>query len=168
MIKSGKARGERLGISPIISTVILMVVVFSIAAVVSPWIIRLVTDTSTTTTNQTATGIKCREAAFDFDTGYGTYGVSWSFSTVNNTLGAKIRNTGTVTLYNFSFELTFNDTVIEYFDATAGTQRTSANPLKPGQSAFLNASLTKDVNETLTSVKILNAVCADVYVAQNF
>jgi flagellin-like protein len=167
--KSVKTHGKKLaGISPIISTVILMVVVFSIAAAVSPWIIKLVTDTSKSTTNQTTTGIKCREAAYDFDTSYGTYGVSWSFSTANNTLGAKIKNTGTVTLYNFSFELTFNETVIEYFYATEGTQRTSANPLKPSHSAFINASITKDVNDTLTNVKILNIVCTDAYVAQNF
>ena len=158
----------RIGISPIISTVILVVVVISIASVVSPWIIELVTETSNETGTTTTTEIKCREAAYDFDTGYGTYGVSWNFATVNNTLAAKIKNTGTITLYNFSFELTFNDTIIEYFDATAGTQRTSANPLKPRNTAFINASLTKDVNDTLTNIKVLNIVCPSVSVSQDF
>ena len=57
--------------------------------------------------------------------------------------------------------------MIEYYYTTAGTQRTSANPLKPGQTAFINASLTSDVNDTLTSVKILNIVCPNVYAKQD-
>lgn len=157
---------KMLGISPIISTVLLIVVVFSVAAVFSPWIINLVMDTSNQTGTSTTTGIKCREAAYDFDTSYGVYGASWSFSTENNTLGVKIKNTGTITLHNFSFELIINDTIIEYFYPTQATQRTSNNPLKPGHTAFINASLTKDVNDTLTSVKVLNVVCPDVYVSQ--
>jgi len=158
---------KMLGISPIISTVILMVVVFSLAAAVSPWIISLVTDTSNQTSASTAIEIKCRNAAYDFDTSYGIFGVGWDFSTDDNNLGSKIKNTGTVTLYNFSFELTFNETIIEYYYATEETQRTSSNPLKPGQSAFINASLTKDVNDTLTSVKVMNIVCPDAYAAQD-
>ena len=155
------------GISPIISTVILIIVVFSIAAAVSPWLIGLVTDTSNQTEDDVETEIKCRDAGYDFDTSYGIFGVSWSFSTENNTLGTRIKNTGTTTLYNFSFELTFNDTIIEYYDATGSTQRTSANPLKPGHTAFINASFTKDVNDTLTNVKVLNKVCKDKYAAQD-
>jgi flagellin-like protein len=164
----GRNQRKRAGISPIISTVILIVVVFSIAAAVSPWMIGIVTETSNETGTSAINEIKCREAAFDFDTGYGTYGASWSFSTVNNTLGIRIKNTGTVTLYNFSFELTINDTIIEYFDATEATQRTSANPLKPRNSAFINASITKDINDTLTSLKVLNYVCPNVHITQDF
>lgn len=156
------------GISPIISTVILVVVVFSIAAVVSPWMIGIVTETSNETGTATSNEIRCREAAYDFDTSYGTYGVSWSFSTINNTLGVKIKNTGTITLYNFSFEITINDTIIEYFDATESTQRTPANPLKPRNSAFINASITKDINDSMTSIKVLNIVCPNVHISQDF
>jgi hypothetical protein len=161
------AKGKRLGISPIISAVILIVVIFSIAAVVSPWMLGLVTDTTNQTGTDVDQGIKCREASYDFDTNYGTFGLSWNFKTENNTLGARIKNTGTIKLYNFSFELIINDTIIEYFLATDQTQRTSINPMKPGHTTFLNASITKDVNDTLTSVKILNPVCPDVYAKQD-
>jgi len=162
-----KNPGKRLlGISPIISAVLLIAVIFTISAFVSPWIFNLARDVTNQTQTDTQTDIKCNNAAYDFQTSYGENGVEWHFSTVNNTLGAKIRNTGTINLYNFSFELTFNETIIEYFDAKAESQRTSANPLKPGQTAFLNASFTKDVNDTLTEIKILNVVCLNVYASQ--
>ncbi|RLI98463.1 MAG: hypothetical protein DRO99_00670 [Candidatus Aenigmatarchaeota archaeon] len=154
------------GISPIISTVILIAIIFSIATFVSPWIFQLITSTTNQTSSDTSTEIKCMNAAYDFDTGYGTYGVKWEFSTQNDTLGARIKNTGTVNLHSFQFELTFNDTIISYHNATSGTQRTRANPLKPGQSAFLNASFTDNVNDTLTAIKILNGPCPSVYVSQ--
>ncbi len=151
------------GVSPLISTVIVIGIVFAIAAMVSPWMLEFVSDTTNQTSENAGREIKCGNAAYDFVTSYGSYGVDWDFSTINNSLGARIRNTGTVTLHGFYFELTFNDTVIEYYNATAGTQRTSMYPLRPGETVMLNASLTKDVNETLTSVKILNPVCRSVY-----
>jgi len=163
-------RKKLAGISPIISAVILIAITFAIATLVSPWMFNLAKDISNQTQTQTQAEIKCNNAAYGFDTSYGTYGVRWDFSpinTENNTLGVKIKNTGTVSLYNFSFELTINDTIIEYFYAKASTQRTSVNPLKPGQTAFINASFTKDVNDTLTSIKVLNAVCPNVYASQN-
>jgi flagellin-like protein len=163
----GMERKKLAGISPIISAVIVIAIVFAIAATISPWMYSLVTGVTNQTQTSTETEIRCRNAAYDFYTSYGTYGVSWGFSTVNNTLGAMIKNTGTVNLHGFSFELIFNETIIEYFDPTSGTQKTSSNPLKPGQQAFLNASFTKDVNDTLTSVKVLNSVCLSVYASQD-
>ena len=161
-------KGSGKGISPIISAVIVIAIVFIIAALVSPWMYDIVSDMTNQTQKDTSDEIKCRNAAYGFDPNYGTYGASWDFSTINNTMGIRIKNTGTISLHNFSFELTFNETIIEYFDATDYTQRTASNPLKPGQSAFLNASFTKDVNDTLTSVKITNIVCPSVYASQDF
>jgi FlaG/FlaF family flagellin (archaellin) len=160
------AGSMRAGISPLISVVILISVVFVIAALVSPWMFELVRDVTDHTRNDTDTGLMCNNAAYDFDTSYATYGARWFFTTVNNTLNVKIRNTGTINLYNFSFELTFNDTVIEYYSATASTQRAASNPLKPGQAGIINASLTKDVNDTLTDIKVLNIVCPSIYASQ--
>jgi len=158
---------KRTGVSPLISTVILIALVISISAFVSPWIFNLVRNASNQTQTITDTEIKCNNAAYDFDSAYGTHGVRWSFSTRNNTLGVRIMNTGMISLHNFSFELIFNQTKVEYYHAKASTQRTASNPLKPGQTAFINASFTRDVNNTLTAVKVLNIVCPNVYASQS-
>ncbi len=159
-----KEKGFR-GISPIISVVILIVVIFSIAATVGPWMYNIVT----TTTNQTSTDVDmqllCQNTAYDFDTDYATFGVNWSES--SNILTVKIINTGTINLYNFSFEIILNSTIIRYFNATVDTQKTTANPLKPGQTTMVEAyNTTVIVGSTLNEVKILNEVCPSVYINQ--
>lgn len=154
---------KRAGISPIMSAVILIGIVFGIATFVSPWMYDLVTSSANETESTTLKELKCRNAAYDFDSSFGTFGVQWNFNAPNGTLGARIRNTGTINIHTFSFELIINSSIIEYVDVLAATQRGPSNPLRPGQSAFLNATFTKDMNETLKSVKILNTVCNDVY-----
>ena len=158
----------RKGLSPLISTVIIIAIVFTVAAAVSPWMYNLVTDVTNSTTHDTTSELQCRNAAYDFDTNYGTFGVSWNFSTTNNILSTRIRNTGTVNIYNFSFELTFNDTIIGYYYPTTSTQKFQSTPLKPGQTVFLNASFPEDVNDTLTDIKVMNVVCPNVFVTQEF
>ena len=153
------------GISPIISVVILIAVIFSIAAVIGPWMY----DIAKSTTNQTGTDINtqltCQNTAYDFDTDYAIFGINWSES--NNKLTAKITNTGTINLYNFSFEILLNSTVIKYFNVNTDTQKTKANPLKPGQTAILEADNTTSlIGSTLNEVKILNEVCPSVYINQ--
>jgi len=159
---------EMRGISPIISAVILIAVIFAIGALVSPWMFNLIRETSNETASSTINEVKCMNAAYDFDTTYRTYGVGWDFSTANNTLGVRIKNTGTISLYNFSFELVINDTIVEYLHAKRSTQRTSSNPLKPGQTAFIDASFDRDINGSLTRLKVMNAVCPNVYAEQEF
>ena len=71
----------------------------------------------------------------------------------------EIRNTGTISLYNFSFEIRHNDTNITQWNATAATAINKANPLRPSESCIIAADVTEDLNGTLNEVTILNDIC---------
>ncbi|MFQ5647622.1 MAG: hypothetical protein ACE5FW_00110 [Candidatus Aenigmatarchaeota archaeon] len=157
------------GISPIVSAVIVVAIIFGIAAVTTPWMFGLTQNV----TNQTEAGqtlrLICQNTAYDFDTGYATYGVDWNFSAGNGTLDVKIVNTGNINLHNFSLEATLNTTTgleIVYLDINSSSQKTGANPLKPGQTAILKANVTQNLTGTLREIKVLNDVCPVFYVTQ--
>jgi len=156
----------RRGISPIIATVMLILIVTVIAATVGPWMLNLARDTTNQTSTDTDTALRCQNTAYDFDTDYATNGINWTPS--QSELKVKITNTGTINVHNFSFEITVNTTIINIYNLTDATQRTSETPLKPGQSAILEAdSVSGLVGSTLNSVKVLNEVCPSLYVEQD-
>ena len=157
------------GISPMISTILLICIVVLMAAIVGPWMMKLASDASQSASNDANQEMICRGTAYAFDSDYGSSGVSWNFTGTNGTISAKIINTGTQNLYNFSFELTMRTTadvkLIIYPDVniTTETQMVKANPLKPGYDWILDADIT-NINSTwsLTKVKIINDVCPKV------
>lgn len=151
------------GISPIISVVILIALIFTIAAVVGPWMYELTTRTTNETGSDVERELLCRNTAYDFYTDYGTHGVSWN----NTQLKVRIVNTGSVNLYDFSFEVIVNSSIIRNFNVTSATQRTQANQLRPSQTAILEAEDAENISGSIINeVKILNAVCPSVYVSQ--
>jgi len=147
------------GISPMISSVILILIVISLATIISPWVFDLVMNTTTTIGDDTISDIQCQDAAYDFVTSYGTYGVDWNFTDQAHNLNVSIKNTGTITLYNFTIEITHNTTIISVYNVTSATQKTKANPLKPSQTYIIAADISEDLNGTLNSVTVLNGVC---------
>jgi FlaG/FlaF family flagellin (archaellin) len=162
----------RLGVSPLVSAVILIAVIFAIAASIAPWMFGITTELANQSSTTAQTHMLCQNTAYDYDTGYGTFGVSWNFSgsqPTSDILQAKVVNTGTVNLYNFSFEIEIDSSgtleILE-FPVNGTSQRTSANPLKPGSSTILRANLTQNLEGTLKSVKVMNLVCPDVYISQ--
>jgi flagellin-like protein len=153
------------GISPIISTIILIVIVFAIAAIIVPWGLELARNTTTTTSNVTQTQLLCQGAALTWDTSYGRSGLIWNFSGSSDSLSAKIVNSGTVSLFGFSFELQVNKTIYRFYP-TADSQIWSYNPLRPGQSAILIANISQNLENALENVKILNSQCPEISIAQ--
>ena len=90
-------------------------------------------------------------------------------SGTSDSLEAKIVNTGSVNLYNFTFEILTNSSAgfqVTELDVNSTSQKTTGSPLKPGQSAILKALFTIDVNGTLKEVKVLNLVCPSLFVTQ--
>jgi FlaG/FlaF family flagellin (archaellin) len=154
------------GVSETVSFVVLVALAFAVAAFVSPWVFTLVTNSSNQTEQTVLNKLICGNAAYDFDTDYGTFGVNWNFTGSGDWLRAKIMNTGTVNLYSFSFEIELNDSTIVSYDVNQTAQKTEANPLKPGQSALLQAAITDNINMTLVKVKVRNGVCQNVFVSQ--
>ena len=161
------------GISSIISFVIVVVLVMSIAAMIVPWALNIARDATQSVENSTTMELMCQNAAYDFDTDYGIYGVSYNLSKSfpeNDTIWVKITNTGTINVYNFSIEVEINTS--EYIDIrelqiNSSSQKTKSNPLKPGSSVILRAAIEEDYHNPLESVKVLNIVCPNVYVEQD-
>jgi FlaG/FlaF family flagellin (archaellin) len=159
----------RKGVSPMISTILLIGIVVLMAAVIGPWTLNLALQASQNAGNEANQEMICRATSYAFDTDYGSSGVAWSFSETNGTLSVKIINTGTQNLYNFSLELTMQtptDTKIIVYpeiNVTEDSQRTKANPLKPGYDWILDSDVA-GINSTwlLTKVKVINDVCPRV------
>jgi len=150
-----------------ISAVILILIAISLASIIAPWAYELVTNTTGNVGENTVSELECQNAAYDFVTTYGTYGVMWNFTDQGHNLNVSIKNTGTVTLYNLSFEIRHNDTNITHWDATTSTRKTSSNSLKPSQTCIIAADITTDLNGTLNEVTILNDVCPGVSVSND-
>jgi|GEM_PF-832521 flagellin-like protein len=153
------------GISPLISMVMLIIIVFALAGLVGPWMLDIVRSSSEKTGGDVTTGLLCSKFSLAFDSSYGTNGIEYDLSGVNDVLKAKVINTGTANAYNFSFEFSFNDAIEEYLPAE-NSKKTEANPLKPGQTAIISANITKDITTgALKEVKILNGVCPGFYIS---
>lgn len=153
-------------ISPMISAVMIIIISFALISFIAPWAFELARQQTNQTGSYADQQIICRNTAYDFDTNYGTNGVNWTSTGTNDNLTAKITNTGSQNLYSFSFELVINSSVITRPNVTAASQKVSTNPLKPGQSAFLNT--VTNISGILSEVKILNTVCSSVYARQIF
>ena len=160
---------ERKGASQIISTIMLIAIVVLMAAVVGPWAMKLATESSEGATTGANQDIICRQTAYGFDSDYGSSGAVWNFSGTNGTISVKIINTGSQNLYDFSLELTMSTPtgtrliIYPEVNITSETQRTKANPLKPGYDWILDADVAS-INDTwsLAKLKVINDVCPRV------
>jgi len=152
------------GVSPVISTVLMILVAVAIAAFVGPWSMNLATTTSNASAQNAMNQINCQNTFYDFSTNYGNRnGVNiTAINGVIYELKAEIENTGTRNVYGFSFQLS-NSTYIFNCDVTSATQRSESDPLRPGEEAIIDADLTGNcagLNDTITKVKVLNSVCS--------
>jgi flagellin-like protein len=157
------------GISPIIASVLLIGITVLMAVVIGPWAIRIATDAAQSAAKDANQDMICRATAYGLDSDYGSSGVSWNFSGTNGSVSVKIINTGSRNLYNFSLELTMQSPsgtrliIYPEVNITYETQRTAANPLKPGYDWILDADVSS-INDTwsLMRVKVINDVCPRV------
>lgn len=146
------------GVSPLIGYIMLLVLIISLAAVLSPWIIHLSQQTVQDTGEDVNRDIYCRDMSYDFVQDYGAYGIEWDFSGTGDYLRAKIKNYGTVNIYNFSFEMELADYSIVRFEATEASQKTRSFPLKPGEFAIIEADITQDLTFELNRLTVRNGM----------
>ena len=158
------------GLSPLVSAVLLIMVTFSLAVIIIPWMI----DMALTTTNETGSVIEqkvfCNKLAYDFDSEYGDNGIIYNFTGANGTIKFKLINTGLVNVYDFDAELTFkkedgSEVIKVYPDVmiTAETQRGKTNPLRPGREWIFEFDVFNiNANWSLEKVKVLNGVCPSI------
>jgi len=158
------------GISPVIATVILILLVFATAVIISPWLMDIIERSTDEAGGQAEMQIKCEKVAYTFDTTYENSGLFWNTTADPDIVQAKVINTGYQNIWNFSFEITTNSSAgfnISYFDVNASYQKTQANPLKPGQSAILRASISSDIANSsvaLYKIKVMNDICPNYYI----
>ncbi|HDT11475.1 MAG TPA: type IV pilin [bacterium] len=152
------------GVSPIISTVLLILITISIAAFVGPWSINLATTTSNASATNAMSQIDCQNTFYDFSTNYGNYqGIN-----ITNSGGliiefkAKLGNTGTRNVYGFSFQLSNSSDIFNCAVKTI-TQKSQSDPLRPGEECIIEALLSGEcanIGEgSITKVKVINDVC---------
>ncbi len=153
------------GISPIISMVMLIIIVFAIAGTVGPWLVDIARTASEKTGSDVSSGLACSKFSYAFDADYGTNGVEHDFSGASDWLKAEITNTGSINAYNLSFELLLETDIREY-SLTKRSEKTEASPLKPGQSAVLEANITDNLAAgSLREVKVLNEACPGFFIS---
>lgn len=146
------------GLSPLIGAIILITITFTLAATMLPWITKL-TEQSTNQTDQNVNkDIYCRDMSYDFVTEYGTYGIEWDLSGGSDYLRVKIKNYGTVDVYDFSFDLELSDYSLIRFSATTESQKTRINALKPGDSAIIEADIAQDLTQNLSKITVNNGM----------
>lgn len=159
----------RKALSPLIAVTLLIVIAISIVTLIAPWMYDLVMSTMNETDTTTRQQVRCRNAGLDFDPNYAYYGVDWNFTgNGSDWIKVKLVNSKNLDLHSFSFEVTYDSSggeEIRHYGVTSATAITETDPLRPGQSAIIQADMTEDINETelsLKSVKVLNSVCPDL------
>jgi len=78
------------GVSPLIATVMLVVIVVSMVALISGWLTSMITGTRETVSNRTAESVSCSGASIEIDSVYVTTNTSAGSATV------VVRNSGIV------------------------------------------------------------------------
>ncbi|HLD77681.1 MAG TPA: hypothetical protein VJB16_01505, partial [archaeon] len=162
--------GMRIGVSPLIATVLVIALVIALAGLIIPWTYQFAQSTTNRTQGQAEQDIICQGAAFELDTSYGNNGLLWNFTGTSDTLSARVTNTGQVNLFNFTFQVTFNETsaiAIRSFEGNSTSNVLKSNPLKPGRSAIVHASIGSDQTGTPVLVKLVNEACPRVFREQS-
>jgi len=157
-------------VSPIISAVLLIAIVFGLASLISPWAFNIATDVSNQTGENVQNQITCQSAKYDFVTSFTSNGINHSISTNSDKIEVMIVNTGSVNLHTFSLEIMISNSssiIIKHLAINETYQKTPALPLKPGYSALLSANITENIVGVLTNVKVLNGECPNVFITQD-
>ncbi len=143
------------GITTIIAFIILVAITFSIAAMMNPWIFRTITDEGEEIGNE-ADQFVCRNVQYAFISSYGSGGMDFSLCAQPRYIRARIKNYGSMDLYNFSFVLVFNDSVI-VIPVTQDTQPTDSNPLRPQEEKLIEG-IPEECLELPNEIRITNGL----------
>ena len=144
------------GISPIIATVMLIVVAVSLGALISTWATSWVSDQTN------SPDITC-----SVDTRYVLESAKWNYSGNANKLLVKIRNQGPVKIYNFSATLENSTDLVNYNYSNSNINQggiSEANPLGQEESVYITIDLSSNtaLGSSLTKISIGNRACKPI------
>lgn len=147
----------RKGVSPIISTVLIIAFVVAVANIVAPWIIKFTKERSQEVEDKSEGQVECIYSSIDFDTDdidYSLTGERYPNSTVNIT----VTNSGSEPLHSPQISLKVNKQTYSY-QPTTETNVTSSNPLSAGTQTYLITNITDNLSGTLKKVRIVFRNC---------
>lgn len=145
------------GISPIISTVLLVAFAIALAAIVGPWLTGFTKDRGQEVEKRGKKQVDCVYSSIGFginDIYYNISGNAYPDSTVNIT----VTNTGSEELYNPGISLNVNNRIYSY-EPTPGTDLNTSNVLDPGTQTYLITNITDDLSGTLEEVRVVFQSC---------
>jgi hypothetical protein len=143
------------GITTLIAFIILVAITFAIAAMVNPWLYRTITDEGEDMGDE-ADQFICRNVQYAFMRSYGTEGMDFSLCTQPRYIRAKIKNYGSMDLYDFSFVLVFNDSEIT-IPVTQETQSTESYPMRPDDEMIIEG-FPEECLEVPNEIRITNGL----------
>jgi len=142
------------GISPFIAAIILIAFVVAVGAIVSPWFSSFTKEKTANIKDKSEGQIDCIFSSLDFTSS----GINYNLTTTPDWVNITLDNTGSGNLYDFEISLTVNGSVSVY-DSTVASQKTSGNPLEPGERTILITNITDDIIGTLQKVRVVAKNC---------
>lgn len=144
------------GISPFIAAIFLIAFVVAVGAVVSPWLTSFTKGKTADVEYKSEDQIDCIFSSLDFTSS----GINYNLTTTPDWVNITMDNTGSCALYNFEISLTV-DNEVKIYPLTATSQRTSANPLEPGERIILITNVTDNLPDsgTLQKVRVVAKNC---------
>ncbi len=142
------------GIATLIAFIILVAITFTIAAMINPWLFRTITNEGESLNDNQ---FVCRNVQYSFIRAYGTEGMDFSLCTEPRYVRARIKNYGSMDLYNFSFVLVFNESVIK-IPVTQETQSTDSNPLRPQEERLIEGIPEECIPDPPEEIRITNGL----------
>jgi hypothetical protein len=144
------------GITTLIAFIILVAITFAIAAMMNPWLFRAITDEGEDIGDE-ADRFVCRNVQYAFMRAYGTEGMDLSLCSQPRYVRARIKNFGSMDLYNFSFILVFNDSEIT-IPVTQETQATESDPLRPQEEKLIEGIPEECISFPPKEIRITNGL----------
>lgn len=144
------------GITALITFIILVAITFAIAAMMNPWLFRTITDEGEDIGDD-SNRFACRNVQYSFMRAYGTEGMDFSLCTEPRYVRARIKNYGSMDLYDFSFILVFNDTEIT-IPVTQESQSTESDPLRPQEERLIEGIPEECITDPPNEIRIINGL----------
>ncbi len=141
------------GISPMISTVLLVAMAIAVAALLVPWVMDFARTQTNTIGTQGEKKVNCIESGLYFSSSDVGYDSLSNPARIN----VSVKNSGLVDLYTFKIQFKLSGAYSDLYDPIPNLFNAS-NPVFAGQKVTLNASMPQ-LTGTLQAVRVIARNC---------
>jgi flagellin-like protein len=149
------------GISPFISTILLIAITVAVAGMIGLWITTLTHTQTGIVGNKTEEDIDCRYAGIKIDDST----IQCNFAGSSDQLNFTLENTGTVDMYNFNGEIYLGGLIYSYsvYNPLTNLAFNSTYPIRPGESKTVVVNITDNLaSSNPTWIRVVSR-CPTVY-----